>query len=493
MKKRMLTIFVIISMSEPIYPMSLDQATYKVGTRFFEQGLYTEAEPRFLDIVRKYPDSSFYRNSLFYLGQTYAHQGKYKSALQYYKVLLNKSRTIKEKQQALLGISKSWLQLGNHDKAADFYSFYAAEYPESEYTPAALYFAGIARERENNIPAAVEKYRAVLEMYPNSDYYSKSIEKVAVLNSNTPETLWQENLVSRSMPDQGDIRLFAEDEFTIDEAPGSSLDISSQSSRDSTVYLQNATSTFQVSPTAVTQIVPIVPQVITQLIPSPPIIITQAPIVITQQIKEFIPQNLGSTMSTNISQLPQDVQKMMDSSVVYLSNNKYVAEETVQDREKRKELEAYKKQWEEEFLLKLKEKELQQAQNSIKEMARLADKKAQVLQIKEQTLQEKQNQIRSSLLIELKGIEAKENYREFSTPPIFTGGVSTENNVPSVDVAQDKVVVEDVPIEESEENITTPDAEYAEDTPYEYADGEYVDTAYDEEYDYEEYDEQQTE
>ncbi len=155
MKNRLLSLLLIFFLSSPMYPMPLDQATFRVGKNFYDRKLYTEAEKRFLDIVKKYPDSPMFYQSLFLLGNTYAQMGNFKSALQYYKLLLTKSKSVKEKQSALLGIAKSWLQLGVHDKAGDFYSFFASEYPESQHAAGALYYAGIARERGDDTNAAI--------------------------------------------------------------------------------------------------------------------------------------------------------------------------------------------------------------------------------------------------------------------------------------------------------------------------------------------------
>ncbi|MGL4563258.1 MAG: tetratricopeptide repeat protein [Brevinema sp.] len=418
------------------YSMSLDKATFQVGQRFLTQKLYTEAELRFLDVVRKYPDSQYYRQSLFYLGQIYANQGKYESALQYYKILMNKSRTVKERQLALLGVAKSWLQLGVHDKAAQFYSFFASEYPESEHAPVSLYFAGIAREREGKNSAAVEKFRAVIQTYPETAYYAKSIEKLAVLETQTPEELFiassskttpQKNKPTKSV---SDVQLFGDDEFNLDEVPGfNNTDFRAQS-----VNLEPSSSN------------PVPPSVITQVIlqQSPPTILTQMiePTVVTQKIVETITQfieqdgkDLSSTsnqtfvdqVSNTAKKLSSDVQKLIESSAIYLSNNQFFPIENAAQRAHREELEAYKQKWEQEFKAKLKSEEVQNAEQSVKDLLQLTQSKAEVLSVKEADLADKKNKIQGSIYQELKKINSEYKPKPLlSTPPAFTGVPSTK-------------------------------------------------------------------
>ncbi|MGL4367059.1 MAG: tetratricopeptide repeat protein [Brevinemataceae bacterium] len=422
--------------------MTLDHAAFQVGKRFFSQGLYTEAEARFLDIVKKYPDSSYYRDALFYLGQTYAKLGKHKAALQYYRTMLNKSRTVKERQSALLGIAKSWLQLGSHDKAAEFYSFFAVEYPESSYAPAALYFAGIARERQDNVPAAIEKYRSVLELYPHSPYYEKSIEKVAVLGKDTPESLWQEGTSNTVLPlsSEGKVELFADDQFNIDEAPGF-----------------NATDFRAQAGGVVQQPLPVQPAAVTQFV------VQHQPVVVTQFVQvanEPVFDESVSTSSSNVSNT--NVQNTP-------SSQKALTED---------DLEQYKKIWEQEFVSKLRDQELSQAENSVKEMFQVMEDKAQILQVKENSLLEKQNSIRSSFyqeLKELEGVQATNLIRPAPSPrlavPDSVGNTNVQmtNNVQMNTNVQmtNNTVVEDVPVQENENESADELQQYLNDYNYE--------------------------
>ena len=515
MKRKILAILLCVIMNTPIYPMALDQATFKVGQRFFEQGLYSEAEPRFLDIVRKYPDSPNYHQALFYLGQTYAHLGKYKPALQYYKILLNKSKTVTEKQKALLGIAKSWLQLGVHDKAGDFYAFFAAEYPESQYAPAALYFAGIARERENKVSAAIEKYRTVLELYPESDYYAKSIEKVAVLDSNTPESLWADTQVSETTARKGSIDMFVDDisEENMDfdepvytaQTPPENQNSNRQNilnNRDSDELIDN--SDFEstdlkaqsasavpityklVDPTQYQQNTPIV---LTQFIQSPPIVVTQ---IVTQE-----EQRLGRQTTPEED---DEIQRLMEANVVQKIGDQYIPVDNSEEYEKKQTLAAYKKLWEEEYQLKLREQELENTRLKVKELAELSSEKAQILQVKEDSLKEQQNRIHNNLYQDLSK-QMTNSVQKFDGPPAFTQGAGQKSTPPVTESTYDVGNVEEDVIDDTEDVIeeeatyddggyaleegTYDDGEYAEEeatyddgeTPIEeatYEDGEYT-------------------
>lgn len=455
MKRKFLAIILCLVINAPIYPMVLDQATYTVGKRFFEQGLYTEAEPRFLDIVRKYPDSPHYYSSLFYLGQTYAHLGKYKPALQYYKILLNKSKTVAEKQKALLGISKSWLQLGIHDKAGDFYAFFATEYPESEYASAALYFSGIARERENRVSAAIEKYRTVLELYPESDYYAKSIEKVAVLDSTTPESLWADTQVPNNIvAKKGSIDMFVNDigdEENVDfddprfitRNQTTKPNNNQQNNReliDDTDFektdfkAQLSSSDKSVSNTMNPVLYQNRPTVLTQFIQSPPQIITQKIVeVITQQM-ESIQSELPEPINSSYIEQENDneIQRIIQENVVQKIGDQYIPLESGKDYDKKQTIAAYKKLWEEEYQLNLKEQELENTKLKVKELAQLSTEKAQILQVKEDLLKEQQSRIQNNIYQDLSEKITKDGVQQFTGPPLFTQGENPPSNIPSL-------------------------------------------------------------
>lgn len=431
MKNTILSFMMSLLFVIPVY--SIDKATFKVGKNFFDKQLYSEAEKRFLDIVRKYPDSPLYQNSLFYLGNTYAHMGQYKSALQYYKLLLSKSRSISSKQQALLGIAKSWLQLGVHDKAGDFYAFFASEYPESQHAPAALYFSGIARERNKEDLAAVEKYRVLLEKYPNSKYYSKAIEKIAVLENNTPETLW----ASTSKTDNTDLSTNA-------WIPGyANTELKAQDP-------QALITPINISPiTAETNLQIVAPQVITQYlaspvitqqIASPPVVITQipAPQIITQKVTQVVTQRIETPIDKS------SVSSLDKANVVQRRNNVFIPAPSYEERLKQEELEQYKKIWQEEYLQKQRTEELQRAQEEIKSLMQLSEEKAQVLSVKEQSLQEKQDKLQYDIYTGINGIPAYKEDSAFNQAPSFTipesvVSVTNTNSIASTNVSATNV------------------------------------------------------
>ncbi|MGL4394351.1 MAG: tetratricopeptide repeat protein [Brevinema sp.] len=398
-----------------LHAMSFDQASFQVGQRFFTQELYTEAEIRFLDIVKKHPDSSYYREALFYLGQTYAAQGKYKSSLQYYKILMSKARNADERQKGLLGIAKNWLQLGDHKQAAEFYTLYVTQYPESEHAATALYFAGIAWERQGNNPEAIEKFRALIDQYPDTPLYAKSIEKLALLDTKSADEMF---LASASKSPQNSnftntvpqIHLFDEKELNIAPIPNKSkVDFRAQEINLSNQELNAA------------------PSIMTQTILQQPSIITQE---VIQTVTQFVEK--GASALTNSSK--------DSSAVVHLTNGEYVPLETAEQKARREELEVYKKLWEDEYKAKLKNKELDDAHESVKSLMQLMQSKAQVLSVKESTLQEKQNEIKGLIYKDLEQISSS-SVNE-SAPLIPVGGIV---NTDSITIKSNTLLKKDQP------------------------------------------------
>lgn len=450
----------------------LDEATFAVGQKYYQQGLYSEAEKRFLEIVRKFPDSAKFRDSLYLLGNSYANMGNDKAALQYYKVLLNKSQTTAQKQAALLGIAKSWLQLGVYDKAAEFYSFYASEYPESEHSPGALFYAGIAREREGNTTAAVEKYRRVFELYPGSSFHGKAIEKVAVLDQNTPETLWKEpsRVAGASKAPQG---LFPEEE-NMENIRGYTAPLPrAQSIGDQPIPAPAA------APSVITQIVPSAPTVLTQVVQAPPIILTQTvqspPIILTQTI--IAPVSAPAPAPTQEApprrELPRDIQAMISNKVVVISNGQVVHNSNLSSEEAAKIAE-YRRQWEAERLREDQAKKIAAAAAALNQMVEVSDTKNDILRAKEASLKEKQNNLKASIASGMSNtniVKAK----PYAGAPNNTVKIGMETNVtttivapPAPDPAPAAPVLEEPALDPAYPDDANYNEDYADYPNYEY-------------------------
>ncbi len=446
---RIKILFILSALCAPLYSMPLDEAAFRVGKNFYDRKLYTEAEKRFLDIVKRYPDSKHFHQSLFYLGNSYAQLGNHKHALQYYKLLLTKSKSIREKQSALLGISKSWLQMGVHDKAGDFYSFFAAEYPESEHAAAALYYAGISRERGDDIPAAIEKYRAVLDDYPNSKYYAQAIEKVAVLQHSTPESLWTVPAVVQT-PVQEDFWDFEDTGFKAQSVPQSApVQHSIHQPVPQAVSQTMPVQQYQPVPhTVVTQFIdvapaPIAPAVVTQYIPQQ--VITQyiTPPVVTQVVVQTADDTVLIMDEPDLR--VEELQKLEAANTVRQSNGVFFPAKSYEELKKEQELEAYKKIWEEEYKQGLKVLELKQAQEDIQDLIQLSEDKAQVLGVKERGLQEKRAMIQYKIQNELRNIQRPQEELRITSPSFIPNA-----DVAPAETAEEAAEVAEEIVEEEE-------------------------------------------
>lgn len=375
--RRCFSIFMSFLVFNVIYPMPLDVATFSVGERFFSQAQYKEAEQRFLDIVRKFPDSEHYTKSLFYLGQIYGYLGKYKPALQYYKILLKKSSSLSEKQSSLLGIAKSWMQLGVYNKSAEFYAFFASTYPESEHAAAALYFSGVAREREGKVDHAIEKYRSVLNLYPQSDHYAKSIEKLALLDHVTPESLWEDNCVKTVPVSPEKEELFPCDNYEINKSLCASKDTQRSSLVSDELSVQSL------------------------------------------EIKEPLSSEIKYQDNTEQSSTKADVSKstsreseFKDYSAVQIMNNSLVPSNNANTLNQKYQYEIYKNQWNEEQKLEKKKESILNAESSIEDIVTLTHNKSQILDIKENSLRQAYGEIRDQFYEDFKDVLQDTNEEE---------------------------------------------------------------------------------
>ena len=75
--------------------------------------------------------------------------------------------TVQPREKAEFEAAMAALRAADFDKAADLYGQFMRRYPDSGYSPAALYWQGNARYASRDYKPAIDSYRALIAKVPN--------------------------------------------------------------------------------------------------------------------------------------------------------------------------------------------------------------------------------------------------------------------------------------------------------------------------------------
>jgi tol-pal system protein YbgF len=118
-----------------------DKQLYQYALDLYFKGNIEESRKAFTEFLKKYPDSDLYGNAIFWAGQTFYAEKKYKEAIDIWEIFLKKCDEGKIKKcnkypDAMLKLGYSYIELGNVEKGKQYLQDLINKYPDSE--PASL-------------------------------------------------------------------------------------------------------------------------------------------------------------------------------------------------------------------------------------------------------------------------------------------------------------------------------------------------------------------
>jgi predicted negative regulator of RcsB-dependent stress response len=120
----------------------------------------------FLAIVEDYGSTKAANLANFYLGNIYLQQGEFETAIEYLNDFSSDDLLVQARANALVG--DAYMELGNYSKAADEYGKAANYKSNKEFSPIYLLKQGLAYEKANDLEAAAESYRKIVEDFSKS-------------------------------------------------------------------------------------------------------------------------------------------------------------------------------------------------------------------------------------------------------------------------------------------------------------------------------------
>lgn len=118
-----------------------DKQLYQYALDLYFKGNIEESRKAFAEFLKKYPDSDLYGNAVFWAGQTFYAEKKYKDAIDIWEILLKKCDEGKIKKcvkypDTMLKLGYSYLELGDKEKGITYLQNLINKFPDTE--PAAL-------------------------------------------------------------------------------------------------------------------------------------------------------------------------------------------------------------------------------------------------------------------------------------------------------------------------------------------------------------------
>lgn len=118
-----------------------DKQLYQYALDLYFKGNIEESRKAFVEFLKKYPDSDLYGNAIFWAGQTFYAEKKYKDAIDIFSLLIQKCDEGKIKRcvkypDAMLKIGYSYIEMGDVEKGKKYLQDLIQKYPDTE--PASL-------------------------------------------------------------------------------------------------------------------------------------------------------------------------------------------------------------------------------------------------------------------------------------------------------------------------------------------------------------------
>jgi len=114
-----------------------DKQLYQYALDLYFKGNIEESRKAFAELLEKYPDSGLYGNVIFWAGQTFYTEKKYKDAIDIWEMFLKKCDERKVKKcnkytDVMLKLGYSYIELGNVKKGKQYLQDLIKKYPDSE-------------------------------------------------------------------------------------------------------------------------------------------------------------------------------------------------------------------------------------------------------------------------------------------------------------------------------------------------------------------------
>lgn len=183
---------------------SAAEGLYLVGMTYYRQRLYDEAYVRFQQLIDRYPASEWCDDAQYMMGRAkldgvrplYQDQTAVEEALDAFLTLVEEyegSELVPRAQEGIdeclrlraektMQIGRFYRKTGKYRAAAIYFAGAAADYPEWERVPEALFLAAECYEKAGAIPEARAQYEVLCAKYGDTNYGILAAQRLRALN-----------------------------------------------------------------------------------------------------------------------------------------------------------------------------------------------------------------------------------------------------------------------------------------------------------------------
>ncbi|MBC7217049.1 MAG: tetratricopeptide repeat protein [Candidatus Caldatribacterium sp.] len=148
-----------------------DDAQYLLAKSFGE-GLrdYARAILEYQKLIDAYPESEFVGNAWYEMGDCYYILGAFRDALSAYEKAQEFGGEVAQK--ALYSMAHCLYRMEFYNRAAAKFLEYVAQYPNTDLSDDAQYFAGAAFYKAQRFAEALQAFEDCVRLYPNGQWYN---------------------------------------------------------------------------------------------------------------------------------------------------------------------------------------------------------------------------------------------------------------------------------------------------------------------------------
>lgn len=154
----------------------VDAATYELGRTFISTENYSEGVRVLEGFVGDYPNSTYHAQALSDLGLAYMNLGQRDKALQYYDRVVKAEPQSSQAKSALQGIRDIYMEQGNADAYFDYAERMGLEGNVSQMTRDSMSYAAAQKlYLDNKLPEAASSFNNYLMNYPKGYYRNDAL------------------------------------------------------------------------------------------------------------------------------------------------------------------------------------------------------------------------------------------------------------------------------------------------------------------------------
>ncbi len=152
--------------------MSYDESLFFTGVKMFANRNYSMAAQVFEEIIDKYPESNFYINSYFLLGDCYKNAKKYQKAISVYKKVIDIAPKNSTAAQTLFNMADIYANMKYYTRVRSIYKSIIKDYANTKWSDKARYMLAKSYYNQNKFDKALN---ILLNTDKNSSYYTLSM------------------------------------------------------------------------------------------------------------------------------------------------------------------------------------------------------------------------------------------------------------------------------------------------------------------------------